>query len=95
MELSNEQLEQLHEYAAALMHISEIAILLDIPVKKLTRFKVECTKDQNSKLYIAFNKGRLQTKLDLRRNIIKLAKAGSPAAEPLALKFIDEQLLDK
>lgn len=95
MELTNEQLEQLEEYAAALMNVSEIAILMDIPTNKLTQFRVMCTQDRNSPIYKSFHRGRLTTKLELRRNIIKLAKAGSPAAEPLAIKFINEQMIDK
>lgn len=95
MELTNEQLLQLQEYAAALMNITEIAILMDIPPVARTQFKVMCTKDEDSPLYEAFHKGRLTTKLELRQNIIKLAKAGSPAAEPLAIKFINEQMIDK
>ncbi len=95
MKLNDEQIEQLQEYAAALMHITEIAILLDIEPDKRTLFEMKCKQDVASPLYKAFNKGRLTTKLDLRRNIIKLAKAGSPAAEPLAIKFINEQMIDK
>ena len=95
MELNNEQLLQLQEYAAALMSITEIGILMDIPPVARTQFKVKCTKDEDSPLYEAFHKGRLTTKLELRQNIIKLAKAGSPAAEPLAIKFINEQMIDK
>ena len=94
MELTDEQLEQLEEYAAALMNVSEISILLDIPTDERNRFKVMCLQDDNSPLYKSFHKGRLTTKLELRRNIIKLAKAGSPAAEPLAIRFIKEQMVD-
>ncbi|MEL7600580.1 MAG: hypothetical protein AAGU18_10855 [Proteiniphilum sp.] len=93
--LSEDQLQLLQEYAAALMHITEIAVLLDIPPDDQTAFEVICVNDRTSPLYRAFHTGRLQTKLELRRNIIKLAKAGSPAAEPIALKFINEQLIGK
>ena len=95
MKLNDEQIEQLQEYAAALMHISEIAILLDIEPDRRTLFEMKCKQDVASPLYTAFNKGRLTTKLDLRRNIIKLAKAGSPAAEPLVIKFINEQMIER
>jgi hypothetical protein len=93
--LTSDQIQKLQEYAAALMHVTEISILLDIPPEDQTAFEVICLNDRNSPLYRAFHTGRLQTKLELRRNIIKLAKAGSPAAEPIALKFINEQLIDK
>lgn len=95
MDLTNDQLLELEEYAAALMSITEIAILLNIPSVARTQFKVLCNQDEDSPLYSAFHKGRLKTKLELRQNIIKLAKAGSPAAEPLAIKFINEQMINK
>lgn len=94
MEFNQEKIEQLEEYSAALMNIGEIAILLDIDPDKRSLFHVKCTQDTASAIYKAFHKGRLTTKLELRQNIIKLAKAGSPAAEPLAIKFINQQLTD-
>ena len=44
-------------------------------------------------LYTAYQRGRLTTKYELRRTVIKLAKAGSPAAEPLADKYLTEQIV--
>lgn len=92
--MSNDQLQQLQEYSAALLTPDEIAILLNLPLLERKSFTIRCRSHQGSAEYEAFQRGRLQTKLELRQNIIKLAKAGSPAAEPLALKFIREQTLD-
>ncbi len=92
--MSNDQLKLLQEYAAALLAPAEIAILLDLPLEERKSLVVRCRSQQGSAEYEAFQRGRLQTKLELRQNIIKLAKAGSPAAEPLALKFIKEQNID-
>ena len=86
--------DQLQEYAAALLSPDEIAILLDLPLDERKSFTVRCRSQQGSVEYEAFHRGRLQTKLELRQNIIKLAKAGSPAAEPLALRFLKEQNID-
>ena len=50
-----------------------------------------CKGHKNNPIYEAYQRGKLTTKLELRRTVVKLAKAGSPAAEPLAEKFIREQ----
>lgn len=92
--MTAEQIKKLQEYAAALLTPAEIAILLNLPLEERNSFTVRCRSQQGSEEYEAFHRGRLQTKLELRQNIIKLAKAGSPAAEPLALKFIQEQNID-
>lgn len=92
--MTNDQLKQLQEYAAALLSPDEIAILLDLQLDERKSFTVRCRSQQGSVEYEAFHRGRLQTKLELRQNIIKLAKAGSPAAEPLALRFLKEQNID-
>lgn len=93
--MNDDQLNLLEEYAAALLPPSEIAILLEIPASERKNFGVRCRIHEGTPEYEAFHRGRLTTKLELRRNIIKLAKAGSPAAEPLAEKFLQEQNLDK
>ena len=94
MGLTDEQLNKLCEYASALLPPGEIAILLGIPPEERKEFAVRCRTREGDPVYEAFHLGRLTTKLELRTNIIKLAKAGSPAAEPLAEKFLREQNLD-
>ncbi len=91
MKLNKEELEQLEEMAAALMPASEIAILMNIEVEKRPRFIDQCKNHKSTAVYTAYQRGRLTTKLELRKTVVKLAKAGSPAAEPLAIKFITEQ----
>lgn len=93
MRLTPEQLATLEEYAAALITPAEIAILLAIEPKHRNTFVVRCKMDIGTEEYEAYNRGRLTTKLELRKNVIKLAKAGSPAAEPLAEKYLAAQNL--
>ncbi len=95
MELTDEQLLKVEEMAAALMPPSEIAILLKIPSTERTYFQQACKSHENSKIYEAYQRGKLTTKFELRQTVVKLAKAGSPAAEPLAEKFIREQINDE
>ena len=93
--MTDEQIQQLQEYASALLTPSEIAILLDIPPNERSAFCVRCRTQTGTAEYEAFQRGRLATKLALRRNVIKLAKAGSPIAEQLAEKFLQEQNIDR
>lgn len=71
--------------AAALMSPAEIAILLNQDTEK---FIYQATKKKESEIYKAYQKGRLTTKLELRKKVITLAKAGSPQAEMLADKYL-------
>ncbi|WP_075317354.1 hypothetical protein [Bacteroides togonis] len=91
MKLSDEQLQQVEEMAAALLPPSEIAILIRIDADQRDLFCEICKNYTTSDIYTAYHRGRLQTKYELRKTVIKLAKAGSPAAEPLADKYMKEQ----
>lgn len=95
MILPDETLLQITEMSAALLPSSEIAILLDIPAEQHNLFCDVCKNHRHSPIYSAYHKGRLQTKLNLRKTVIKLAIAGSPAAEPLADKYIKEQIINE
>lgn len=91
MKLSDEQLQQVEEMAAALLPPSEIAILISIDADQRDLFCEICKNHTTSDIYTAYHRGRLQTKYELRKTVIKLAKAGRPAAEPLADKYMKEQ----
>lgn len=91
IELSDEQLKEVEEMSAALLPPSEIAILINISVEQRDLFCEVCKTHKSSPLYTAYHRGKLKTKYELRKTIVKLAKAGSPAAEPLADKYMQEQ----
>lgn len=91
MELTNEQLQKISDYAAALMPPAEIAILVDIPHNLHGKFIQACKHHVASPIFLAYQRGKLTTKFELRKTVVKLAKAGSPAAEPLADKYLREQ----
>ena len=88
MNLTTEQLDKLTELAAALLPPDEIAILLELPPDQHDRFCEIVRNHQASPVYTAYHSGRLQTKFELRKMVIKLAKAGSPAAQPIAEKYL-------
>lgn len=92
MNLTDEQLLQVEEMAAALLPSDEIGILLNLSAKERNSFNEIVKTHTSSPVYMAFHRGRLTTKFELRKTVIKLAKHGSPAAEPIAEKYIREQL---
>lgn len=92
MNLTDEQLLQVEEMAAALLPSDEIGILLKLDSSDRNAFNEIVKTHTNSPIYMAFHSGRLTTKLELRKTVIKLAKHGSPAAEPIAEKYIREQI---
>ena len=95
MKLLEDIIEKIQEYSAALLSPNEIAVLVDIVPSEINLFCDICKNHQNSPIHVAYQKGRLTTKYELRSTVIKLAKAGSPAAEPLADKYLKEQLINE
>jgi hypothetical protein len=82
-------LTQITEMAASLMQPREIALLLDMSIQV---FEYEVKQRPEGEIGRAFHKGRLQTKLELRKKIITMAKAGSPQAEVLADKYLQKDI---
>lgn len=93
MNLNDEQIIQIEEMSGALLPANEIAILLNLTEIERMLFCEVVRSHVNSPIYMAFHRGRLTTKFELRKTVIKLAKHGSPAAEPIAERYISEQLL--
>ena len=93
MNLTDDQIKQVEEMAAALLPASEITILLGLSPEERNLFCEMVKNHVNSPVYMAFHTGRLTTKFELRKTVIKLAKHGSPAAEPIAEKYLKEQML--
>lgn len=95
MQLTDEQIDNIRNMSAALLPPSEIAILLDIPADQRDCFCDICKNHRQTSIYNAYHQGRLQTKYELRQTVIRLAKAGSPAAEPLADKYMRERIVNE
>lgn len=86
------KLADIEKMASALLPPGEIAILIGITSPAETLFFIEvCRSHAASPIYLAYTRGKLRTKFELRKTVIKLAKAGSPAAEPLADRYMIEQ----
>jgi len=89
MNLTNEQLNLIEEYSSFFMTVDEIAVLIGVDVTEFT----EAIQRRKSKVHLAYKKGQTLTKLEIRKNVVKLAKHGSPQAELLADKYMTDQEL--
>ena len=87
MELTNEILEQIEEYASLFFTIDEISLLLDLSAEQ---FRREVRHGQ-SPLAKAYHRGKLQTILEIRRQTVMFAKKGSPQAEAFVKDYMEKQ----
>jgi CO/xanthine dehydrogenase Mo-binding subunit len=80
-------IEKIEAMAAALMTVDQIAALTDIDPDEL-RERIALRSDPVS---MAYRRGKAQTIFDIKAKVIKLAKAGSPQAELLSDRYMNEQ----
>lgn len=76
--------------AAALMPAREVAILLGMTLAEADTFVYAIKNGIDEPLVNAYRKGRLTTKLKLRKKVVQFAIKGSPAAQPLADSYLKE-----
>ena len=91
MILSDETLEQISQMGGLFLSPREIACLLDLDTEEF----LAQLSDPSSSAHKAYLKGRTQSKMEIRTKVISLAKMGSPQAEMLAEKYIEENDIDQ
>ena len=79
-----ETLAEVKNLAALFFTPREVAMMLELPIGP---FIAECEK-QESRYYEAFHSGRLQSEVDLRTSIIKLARSGSSPAQTMSMDLL-------
>lgn len=89
--LSEEELKQITDLAALFFTPREIALMMELHQED---FVSSCEAPNfYPKVYNAFHSGRLQSEVDLRTRIIKLAKSGSSPAQTMALDLLNKSKL--
>jgi len=91
MEYTQTQIGMIEKYAALLLKISDIALLIDADPDEL-REEISNKKTEISKIY---HKAKLQIITRLRIQEIEQAELGSNTAIELVTKYIQEQQLDE
>lgn len=87
MELSNDQLTQIEEYASLFCSIDEIALLIDVNEAELRR-EIRKKTSEAAKYYY---RGKLATQVKLRRQTKLFAEKGSPQAEQTMKQLYEKQ----
>ncbi len=86
MELTEKQLDLVEEYAAAFLTFREIAVLLGVNVYAFQN----TMKDKDSPAFYRYYLGKTRAKFEIRKNIVDMAKKGSPQAEELTLSLMND-----
>lgn len=86
MKLTNEQLQQVTDFAELLFTPAEVATIIGVPVLD---FQIEQEKPE-SEVSAAFQRGRLLAKATIRKKLFTLAQQGSSQAQSLVLKLEQE-----
>lgn len=76
MTYSENDLAQIEDLSSIFVKISDIAVILDIPPDVLR----EDIADRSSPAYKAYRKGKILSKVKLKRLEMEFASAGSPLA---------------
>jgi hypothetical protein len=81
-------IEQIEEYASLFLTVDEISILLEIDATELRR-EIRHGKSDIAK---AYQRGKLKTIVEIRKQTVLFAKKGSPQAEDLIRDYISKQV---
>lgn len=89
MELSTQQLNDIEEYASIFFSYKQIAISLKINIEDF----IDEVTDESSQAYIFYQAGKMKSEIEIRKQIIQMAKLGSPAAQTEAIRLMKLQKL--
>ena len=86
LELTEEVLTQIEQYASIYLKISDMAVILDIPAEKLR----SAIADRTTEVSKRYHRGKATSKIKLLHQEMQLAYIGSP----LALENTIRNLMD-
>lgn len=88
IEITNNLLAEIENYAALMFTKKEIAVILELDE---VQFCDLLGKDKPQK---AFQRGRLKKEAEIRKSIFDLAQNGSSPAQSFAIKLIENAKMD-
>ena len=95
MILTEEQLERIREMGALFLSPHEVACLIGVEGSDRETFLEQFYPESDAPAYRAWKLGYTQSKYEIRKKVVSLAKMGSPQAEMLAEKYIEELEIDR
>lgn len=87
VDINLEDLKLVEELASYFFTPREIAVMIEVDPEG---FIYAIEYPEGSQIATAFLKGRLQNEMELRKSIIKLAKAGSSPAQTMSLDLLNK-----
>ena len=86
MTYSEEELQQIEQYASIYLKISDMAVILGVPAEQLR----SDIADHNTEISLRYRRGKAASKVKLLHQEMMLAQVGSP----LAIENTHRNLLD-
>ena len=86
MNYSEEELQQVEQYASIYLKISDMAVILGVPAEQLR----SDIADHNTEVSLRYRRGKAASKVKLLHQELMLAQVGSP----LAIENTHRNLLD-
>lgn len=93
-DLTPEDLAEVENLAGLFFSPREIAVMLELILPEI----LEQLDNSEGNFYRAFQKGRLQNEVNLRKAIMQLARAGSSPAQTMAMDLLNKskaKMLDR
>lgn len=88
IEITNNLLAEIENYAALMFTKKEIAVILELDEKQF------CDLLEQDRPQKAFQRGRLKKEAEIRNSIFDLAQNGSSPAQSFAIKLIENAKMD-
>ena len=90
MNLNEQQLKELEKLAGLFFSLQGIMIALDIPLHMEDEFTRIIRYDKNHPAFIAYQKGRITSEVQLRESIKQAALNGSNPAQTSMIQFFND-----
>jgi len=91
LNLTDDQLSMLEDMGSVFFTHKQCAIVLQVPIDVLQSEML----DDHSAAYQAYERGRLQTLLEVRKNAVAMARNGSSPAQNLIEKMLSDYEFNK
>ena len=85
-DIKDEELAEVEALAGLFFSPREIAVMMELMLPEI----LEQLDNSEGNFYCAFQKGRLQNEVDLRKSIFQLARAGSSPAQTMAMDLLNK-----
>ncbi len=85
-DITADELTSVCDLSALFFTPKEISLQMELRYSDV----IEAMEDESSGFYQQFYKGRLQSEVELRKSVIKLAKSGSSPAQTMAMDILNK-----